>query len=109
MSPMTTDPTTRYAVPWNAVNIRKAKKAARFGAVAVAIVKLVRSTLEVMNTQRRPRIFANGPQKMGLMAMKTKNMALETLMMALEVSNAAAISGMAIRRAVELMGVKKPQ
>lgn len=38
---MTADPMTRKAVPWNAVKIRKTKKAARLGANAVPTEKAV--------------------------------------------------------------------
>lgn len=43
MSPITADPMTKKAVPWNAVRILKTKKAARFGAKAVPMEKAVNS------------------------------------------------------------------
>lgn len=50
MSPMTLDPITRNAVPWNAVKIRKTKKDARLGAKAVPMEKPKKSTALVTET-----------------------------------------------------------
>lgn len=42
MSPMQAEPMTRKAVPWIAVRMRKAKKAARLGASAEPALKIVK-------------------------------------------------------------------
>jgi hypothetical protein len=50
MSPMTALPMTRNAVPWKAVKILNTKKAAKFGAKAVPILKPVKSVALATDT-----------------------------------------------------------
>lgn len=50
MSPITLEPMIRKAVPWNAVKMRKTKKAARLGASAVPMLAAVKSAALMTDT-----------------------------------------------------------